>query len=433
MIYKEKRGVDKMIYSLLLLFVIVYPLRSQTNEQPVDTTRRNAIRLFMDCQGCDMNYIREEMPYINYVRDVKEAQVYLMITRQRTGSGGMEYTLFYSGQQALSGMKDTLTYNASPDDTNDITRSGLTNTLALGLMRYVAKTPIKNEVQVRYTGVPQEEPEQLADKWDYWVFEISTRPRFDIEKSVESYSLSNYLSADRVTPDWKIEFGVNHSYSKNIYIRERFDSLGNPYETRTDAVRSSWSANNLTVKSLSEHWSAGFWTGMSSSTYNNIKFKAFFAPAIEYNIFPYEQSNQRQFTFLYGIGYTYNNYNDTTIYNKAYERLFEQSLSVGMRVQQKWGYVNFYAEVSNYLHDFKKNQVRFDGSINLRIFKGLSLNINGGVAFIHNQIELPKGNISDEDLYLRLRALETGFRYDGSVGISYTFGSIYNNIVNTRF
>jgi len=67
------------------------------------------------------------------------------------------------------------------------------------------------------------------------------------------------------------------------------------------------------------------------------------------------------------------------------------------------------------------------------LFKGLSLNLNGGVEFIHNQLELVKGDVDLEELLLRLRAMETAYRYEGSVGLSYTFGSIYNNVVNPRF
>ena len=429
----QTNDLQKRVFFILLTLAVSFASKSQSVEQPADSSRKNAIRLFMDCQGCDMDYIREEMPYVNYVRDVREAQVYLLITRQQTGSGGQGYTLFYSGLQELTGLKDTLTYNSGPDDTNDITRSALTKTIALGLMRYVAKTPIRNSIEVRYTGVKQETAEQVDDKWNYWVFELQTRPRFSIEKSVESYSWSNYLSADRVTPDWKYEFSANHSYSKNIYIKEKKDTLDNIITTRTDAIRSSWSVSNVTVKSISDHWSTGFRSGISSSTYSNIYFTGYFKPAIEYDIFPYSQSNQRQLRFFYSIGYVYNHYNDTTIYNKMYDRLFEHSLDISFRVQEKWGYANFSVEASNYLHDFKKNRVEINGNLSLRLFKGFSLSINGGMAFIRNQIELPKGDVTDEQLYLNLRRLETGYSYDGSVGITYTFGSIYNNIVNPRF
>jgi len=34
---------------------------------------------------------------------------------------------------------------------------------------------------------------------------------------------------------------------------------------------------------------------------------------------------------------------------------------------------------------------------------------------------------------LRLRELETQFEYFTSFGLTYTFGSIYNNVVNPRF
>lgn len=58
-----------------------------------------SVYLFIDCRFCDMNYIRREIPYVNYVRDVKEAQVYVLETRQSTGSGGSEYTFTFLGQK----------------------------------------------------------------------------------------------------------------------------------------------------------------------------------------------------------------------------------------------------------------------------------------------------------------------------------------------
>ena len=42
--------------------------------------RERAVKLFIECFYCDINYIRQEIPYVNYVRDVKEAQVYLLET-----------------------------------------------------------------------------------------------------------------------------------------------------------------------------------------------------------------------------------------------------------------------------------------------------------------------------------------------------------------
>lgn len=414
--------------SLALLFII------SSNGQTADTSRRDAIRVFIDCQSCDMNYIREEMPYVNYVREVREAQVYLQVARQMSGSGGGVYTLFFDGQENFSGMKDTLVFNASPDNTTTVTREGLTKTISAGLMRYVAKTPILSQVQISYQGQRMEAPEQVEDNWDYWVFELTTMPRFSLEKSVESLTWTNGIEANRVTPEWKIENSFDHSYSKTTYIRDIRDSVGTVIgESRDDVIRKSWGLDQLTVRSISNHFSVGLRANAGMSTTNNYDLNIGISPAIEYNLFPYSESTRRQLRVLYGIGYNYADYIDTTVYNKTEESLWEHSIDIALQVQQAWGSANVSLGASNYLHDFSKYQVELDGFLRIRLLKGLSLNVNGSVAFIHNQLNLAMGEISDQQLYLRLRTLETNYRYEGSVGLTYTFGSIYSNVVNPRF
>ncbi|MDZ7341730.1 MAG: hypothetical protein ONB27_10280 [candidate division KSB1 bacterium] len=46
---------------------------------------------------------------------------------------------------------------------------------------------------------------------------------------------------------------------------------------------------------------------------------------------------------------------------------------------------------------------------------------------------LPLAGATLEEVLLRQRQLETSYNYWTSIGLSYTFGSIYNNIVNPRF
>ena len=50
-----------------------------------------------------------------------------------------------------------------------------------------------------------------------------------------------------------------------------------------------------------------------------------------------------------------------------------------------------------------------------------------------DQIYLPRGAASTEEILLRQRQLLTGYQYFFEFGFSYTFGSIFNNIVNPRF
>jgi hypothetical protein len=68
----------------------------------------------------------------------------------------------------------------------------------------------------------------------------------------------------------------------------------------------------------------------------------------------------------------------------------------------------------------------------VRLFKGLSAEVSGAYSRVHNQLYIRKGDASDEDVLLERLALATGYQYEVRAGLSYTFGSIFNNIVNRR-
>ena len=416
------RSIIFQFFVLLLICFISENTKAQESNTEPDSLRKNAVRLFIDCQRCDMDYIRREIPYVNYVRDVKEAQVYVLETRQSTGSGGSKYTFNFLGQKEFEGLNDTLVYASRPDDPRDQTREGRTQMLRMGLMRYVAKTPIFKEVQIRHTG--RSVPEEVIDKWNYWVFELETRPRFELEESLKEMSFRNSASAVKITPDWKIEMDFDQRFTRTKYNFE---------DTIYIEDKDSKSLDNLIVKSIGEHWSAGAAFDISASTFQNTKLNYEIYPSIEYNIFPYSQSTRRQLRLLYGIGYSYNKYNDTTIYNKIEENLFGQKLEIAYQVQEKWGSVNVSLEGSNYFHDFSKNKIELEGYINIRIIKGLSLMVFGSVGRIHDQLSLIKSEVSEADILLQLRELASEYNIDGGIGLTYTFGSIYSNIVNPRF
>ncbi len=409
-----------ILFSLFLLFI--FSAQAQEQSEPSDSLRKNAVKLFIDCYYCDMNYIRREIPYVNYVRDVKEAQIYLRETRQNTGSGGRKYSYFFTGQKEFKGLTDTLIYTSRPDDPYDQTRDGRTNMIKMGLMRYVARTPIHKEVSIKHTGKVEEE--QVVDNWNSWVFELETRPAFESEESYKEFTLRNSISANKITPDWKIEFDFDHRLSRTTYV----------YDNETyKKDKTSIQFESLMVKSIGTHWSAGGSIELRTSTFSNMKFQADIFPAIEYNLFPYSESTHHQLRFLYSIGVSLNQYNDTTVYEKIEENLGQHQLQIAYQIQEKWGSINVSLEGSNYLHDFSKNKIELDGYINIRIIKGLSFSIRGGIARIHDQLSLVKGELSEADILLQLQEMESAYNIDGSIGLTYTFGSIYNNVVNPRF
>jgi len=115
------------------------------------------------------------------------------------------------------------------------------------------------------------------------------------------------------------------------------------------------------------------------------------------------------------------------------ENLWLHSLDIAYEVVQKWGSIDVNIGYSNYLHDWSKNNLDFGGEISLRIARGLSVNIYGNYSIIHDQLGLVKGEVTTQEVLLRRRELETQYFFYTSFGFSYTFGSIYNNVVNPRF
>jgi hypothetical protein len=412
--------------TLLCLFLIAFisqVVNAQEQGSATDALRKEAVKIFLDCQSCDMNYTRQQIPYVNFVRDVKEAQVFILITQQNAGSGGTQYTLTFQGLGIYNGMNDTLVYTSSPDETSTIVREKKNNMLQMGLMKYVARTPVFSEIEFNYNA--ELEQEQVVDKWNNWVFSLGTEPEFQAEESDRQLQLRNSLEITKVTPDMKLELELDQRYSRRRVIEE--DDFDTTY------VTNEFQGDNLFVKSLGEHWSAGIKWNIGTSTRENYGLRTDILPSVEYDLFPYSEATHRQLRFLYSAGMQYNNYNDSTIYNKLKEYLFKQEFNIAFQIQKKWGSVNLSLLASNYFNDFTKNRVELNTSLNLRIFKGLSLQISGGVAHINDQLNLKKGDISEADRLLELRELSTQYRIEGGIGLTYTFGSIYNNVVNPRF
>jgi hypothetical protein len=419
--------LKKIIVTTILIYFGQLSVSGQEKPSISDTLRKGAVKVFVDCEFCDMNYIRQEIPYINYVRDVKEAEVYLLITTQEAGGGGRQYTLLFQGQGKYLGKDDTLTYTSSADETSSVLRERRTKIMKMGLMRYVAKTPVFNEIEIDHnTDLVEEE---VVDRWNNWVFEISVEPVFQAEETNKELDLQTSLNINKITDRFKLEIEMD-----NFYNREKFVEYPNTDSVETSTfIKSSRRMNNLFVKSLGDHWSAGLKWNLGSSTYENYNFTTEFFPSVEYDIFPYSESTHRQLRILYGAGLQYNNYIDTTIYFKTAETLGKQSLSIAFQVQKKWGYINLSLEGSNYFHDFTKNRIELITGLNIRIFKGLSLQIEGGIAHVNDQLNLRKGEVTEEERLLKLTEMGTKYLVEGGIELTYTFGSIYNNIVNPRF
>jgi hypothetical protein len=187
------------------------------------------------------------------------------------------------------------------------------------------------------------------------------------------------------------------------------------------------------VKSLSQHWSAGIVGNASSSTFLNYDLRVRIAPGLEYDFFPYSQSTRRMLTLQYTLGVDSHNYREETIFGKTKERLFEQKLTTSLSRRQPWGTASGSVDLAQYLNDPHKYSISAFGATNVRLFKGFSFNLFTQLSRTRDQVYLPRGEATTEEILVRQRQLATGYQYFVNFGISYSFGSIFNNIVNPRF
>ena len=134
----------KKTFFLLIINIIIINCYSQAPALPADTLRKDALNVSMQSN----DYIKKEIPFVNFVRDIGDADVYIISTSQRTGSGGTEYTYYITGQKTFGGMVDTVKYVSGPDDTQDVIREKSVKTLKMGLMRFIVRTPLAEYISI---------------------------------------------------------------------------------------------------------------------------------------------------------------------------------------------------------------------------------------------------------------------------------------------
>ncbi len=384
--------------------------------------KKLAPKVYIDCEDCDQDYIRTEIPFVNYVRDRKEADVHVLITTQTTGSGGTEYTIAFIGQGSYEKINSTLIYASSKTDTEEEIRRGYVAVLKMGLLPYASRTPIRDLISVSFKE--KVKPTDVVDRWKFWVFSLRVGGELDRESQTKSDSINLTFSANKVTPDIKLRMGFSAGYQK-----DEFNYEDEKITSDSDQVDFA----GVFVKSLGEHWSAGVALTMSSSAYSNLRFKITPTPAIEYDFFPYSESTRRQLRILYKVGYEFVKYREMTIYDKTKESLLGQSLLITLEIKEPWGTLSTSIEGSHYFHDFNYNRLAIYPELSFRIFKGLDFNIDGMYERVRDQLSLPASGASREEILLRRKELRTDYNLSLSVSLSYTFGSIFSNVVNPRF
>lgn len=380
-------------------------------------------KVFIEGIQLDFDFMRRNMNFIDFVNEPAVADVHIIINNRISGSGGQVYSIMYNNKTFENLSDFTVTCTTASSDTYEERRKIIADAITLGLMPFVNQTEVSKEISVRYRGKEDSKELQVADPWNNWTFRGDFNGDAQIEESRKTFNYRYNLRADKVSEDWKFRNSAMMSIRTREYLND-----GESYrsETNTTYVTSS------VVNSLSPRWSAGAFASYYNSNYSNTIYSISFKPAVEFNIFPWDVSDRKVFTFAYYIGPEWKKYYEETIYGKLQESNWEQTLRLDLQLVYTWGEIEAGLNATNLLEDWTKNRVTFDSDLSVRIIRGLSLNFGFRVESIHDQIYLPKGDVSLEDLLLNKVQLPSTFEIGTRVGVRVQFGSIYNNIVNNR-
>jgi hypothetical protein len=386
-------------------------------------SQQGPLNVFLDCNRCDDEHLRQNVGFIEYVRDRAVADLHVLVTTEPTGGGGLSWTLRFIGVGPLQSQDKTLSFNTSQTASQDDQRAEFARVFKLGLVGYVAGTAAAGDLDVTWKR-PENEADPAADPWNYWVFRVGINGNRSGERAAKSASTSLSVSANRTTNNWKINLFSNANLRTNT-----FEIQGEKLKTETR----SWNVNGRLVRSLGPKWSAGVTTSASHSSFSNTDRSFHVSPAIEYDFFPYSESSRRSLVVHYAAGFVQNQYAALTIFDKLSETIPKHYLNVSLTMRQPWGSLEVASRISQQLNHRRRHRETIFGNTDLRLFKGFSLNMFAEFEKIADQISLEKEGASETEILLRLQQLQTNYSYFLFFGVSYSFGSIFNSIVNTRF
>ncbi|HEX6306591.1 MAG TPA: hypothetical protein VFZ69_00315 [Longimicrobiales bacterium] len=383
--------------------------------------------VFLDCQaaGCDSGHIRNEIRFVHWMRDRNDADVYILVTSQTTGGGGRSYLLTLRGQDRFAGDSTEIRFTTDQASTDVERRDVLTARISQGLVRYAVHTDAAAQLQVGSEPASelQVQDARRRDPWNFWVFSTRLSAEIDGESREQAREFELSFDADRVTEAWKVGLRIEATYDE-----QEFELT----DRTIRSVRRDYETSGEVAFAVGGQWSAGMRADVGTSSFANQDLYARTAGLLEYSFLPYSEFTRRRVTLQYSVGARYFDYAEVTVYDRLTEQRADHQLQFTVEFQQPWGEASVDLSGAHYLDDFERNNLSSRANLNIRLIRGLSLDLFGMYARVRDQIYIPKGDATDEEVLLRRRALETGYRYRTSIGLRYTFGSIYNNVVNPR-
>ncbi len=428
--------IKLIAYILLLIMLSFISKISNANNaiQNLEKDSTNRMKLFLNCNSwdCHEDYIKTQLSFFDFVRDRFQSDVEILIINQENGSGGDNYTLVFIGRKQFEKQVDTLKFNTKQADSDEMIRENLVNFIRIGLFQYVKQTQWIKQLKVI---TPKREIENALiekDNWNYWVFTLGGNAYGSFQSNQSFLNIGSNLDINHIKPELKFQNSLYYYNTYNKFIFETLDDSGNATIRVINAKNVTYGGNSFLAKSVNEHWSYGGYFSLMSSNRENIALQATAAPAVEYNIFPTSQNTERQLRLITQAGYRSWNLLEENNFNKTNEIEPFYRFDAILSLVKSWGNISMQLGGHQYFSRKNAYNISFNLYNSLRLFEGFNLNFSINSSYIQDQaIYLPK-NIVETDVLLGAGILPTNFNVNGFIGISYTFGSINNSVVNPR-
>jgi hypothetical protein len=316
-------------------FILMMLLNSFSSLARQAERENRKTRLFIECSEgslCNLDFLRKELPVVDFVQDRFRADVHVLIVTQPAGNAGSAHTILFIGRNELPG-KDTAVFYTSASATEDENRKIMIRHVKMGLMPWLVCSTSADLVEISFKEpASNSNAAKTIDKWKGWVFMTGGRLSLNGDRNYHEHSIGIDASATKVTARFKTGLSFYQSSSKNKYS---YVEAGEKVTLKT--LNEYRYIKHDFVKSLGPRWSAGYEIEYVRSTYDNYKHSYGLSPGIEYNIFPYSISSSKFMAIRYRIEGERRVYMEETLFGKEREWLISHELGAYAAFAQKWG------------------------------------------------------------------------------------------------
>jgi len=384
-------------------------------------------KLFLSCAGdCFVDYLKQELSYFDFCRDPHDADFVVVISEQPNGQGGLRLfvRLLETEEQPGSdrSLRDEVTFPAGTASVER--RAALLQTVYRVLYARLLGTNHARAFELGLAGRDGSKLSSLRDPWNYWVLAPEVGGSGEGGSGYHFIELWGALTIRRITSSSKFRLRGSFGQDLNSYVLESGE--------RVSATVGSYGARLLLAKSWRRHFGLGAVTVVRGSEFENLRGHLHAGPLLELNLFPYEENASRQLRLAYQVGPWANWYFEPNQAGLEQELRSYHALSLVVDLNQKWGSAQWLVQWNQFLDDPTQFRLSTGGNLAIRLTRGLAFTVGGQAAWVRDLINLRGREITDLELLLWTAQQPTDFTITGEFGLSYTFGSRHDTIVNPR-